>query len=438
MNKEKLLLYSPEVSHRLEYIASYLVLDILGAELVFTSDIHVARTTGFPVLNYSSFEIPGAVNIIPHGLLGETVIRPQNTAMTNLNGLPVLFRNRGNNNTGFDIFASSFYILSRYEEYLPFKSDNHGRFPFNQSLGYKYSVAEEPLIELWAIKLKEFIIEKYPGATFTEREFCFIPTIDIDVPWSYRNRSFWRNAGGVIRSFLKADMEDIISRYRVLYNGVRDPYDTFGFINKIHDEYGYSSVYFFSSGKYGKYDKCISSDNDEYRLLISELSKKYKWGIHPSYYSFNNADLMQKEISGLFGITGKSPLRSRQHYLRLEFPCTYRLLSENGILEDYTMGWAENPGFRAGTCTPFKFYDIEKEQATSLKIFPFQIMDGSLCDYLQLMPDQACEYAQRVIKKVKDVNGTLITLWHNQSFSEKGRWKDWKNVYIKVLKAATK
>ena len=438
MSMEKFLLYAEPVTPRLRYIASHVVSGILGGELLFTGNLNEARSANIPLINYSGSPVPGAVNIIPHDLLGERIIQSQHTDPVNRDGIPLIFPSSGPDDTGFDLFAASFFMLSRYEEYLPYKKDSHGRFPYVESMACRHSLEDEPLVDLWAMILKKTIIRKYPSVSFPEREFSFIPTIDVDIPWAYRNRGFLRTAGGIARSLLRADIEDVRLRYRVLLRGDPDPYDTFDLIEKIHKDYGVSPVFFFSAGTYGMYDKCISSGNPDYRRLITGISERNDWGIHPSYLSFDDPVLLRKEMEIIAGITGEAPVRSRQHYLRLRFPHTCRILAANGISDDYTVGWAEMPGFRAGTCTPFFFYDLEREEPSELKLIPFQIMDGTLRDYLELSPEAAADHALMIVKKVRDVRGTLVTLWHNESFSDLGRWNNWKNVYLEIIKEATR
>jgi hypothetical protein len=433
MAKDKLLLYSPAAGRRLTYIAGHLAQEILGVDILFTENLHEARSSALPLINYSRQQIQGPVNIMPHGLLEETGIRNQNPEPLIVGDIPVIFHDENSPDILFDVFAASFYMISRYEEYLPFSEDIHGRFPFSESLVSGPLPFDLPLVELWAAKLKNSILKKYPRFNFPEGRYKFIPTIDIDIPWAYSNRGFLRTAGGFIRSAIKGERASFMSRFNVLFRGRKDPYDTFGKIEKLHSQFGLSPVYFFSVGAWGLYDKNVSPANPSYRELISSIAKRYRSGVHPSYNSFDNPENLRKEIREFSGITGTPAYRSRQHFLRLRLPESYRLLTENGIREDYTMGWAETPGFRAGTCNPFMFYDLEKESVTTLKIFPFQVMDGSMRDYLNLGPDEASELACRIAGKIREVNGTLITLWHNETFSGTGRWADWDRVYLDIL-----
>ena len=93
------------------------------------------------------------------------------------------------------------------------------------------------------------------------------------------------------------------------------------------------------------------------------------------------------------------------------------------------MGYSEVLGFRAGTCTPFRFYDLELETSTDLMVYPFALMDRTLNDYLSLSPDEAIKRVEQVAKEVKAVGGTLISIWHNESLSDELEWKGWLPVY---------
>jgi hypothetical protein len=62
---------------------------------------------------------------------------------------------------------------------------------------------------------------------------------------------------------------------------------------------------------------------------------------------------------------------------------------EAGITEEYSMAFPEAPGFRAGTCKPFYFYDLKNEKVTDLKIFPVTCMDATFVYYLKQSPEKS-------------------------------------------------
>ena len=113
-------------------------------------------------------------------------------------------------------------------------------------------------------------------------------------------------------------------------------------------------------------------------------------------------------------------------------PHTHRLLAGLGITHEYSMGYSNAIGFRASTCTPFRFYDLMDEKELPLTIVPFQVMDRALltmgCN-AQTAAQRTLELAQRV----KRVGGTFSTLWHNESLSGINEWKGWENVLGEIV-----
>ena len=143
--------------------------------------------------------------------------------------------------------------------------------------------------------------------------------------------------------------------------------------------------------------------------------------------------MFETEKERLEKIVGKRITKSRQHFLKLRFPTTYQTALKAGITDDYTMGFASHAGFRAGTCTSFPFFDLEHNCQTNLLIHPFQIMDVTLKNYLNLQPDQAWQLIDRLLDEVKKVNGTFISLFHNESLHDFNEWQGWRKVFEQTL-----
>jgi len=144
---------------------------------------------------------------------------------------------------------------------------------------------------------------------------------------------------------------------------------------------------------------------------------------------------LKNEIARLSAICGNEILDSRQHYLKMTFPETYRRLISFGIGRDFTMGYAQHVGFRASLCTPFPFFDVLADEETDLWIYPFAYMDGTLRQYMSLSPNEAIEYINRLTTRVKSVEGYFSCLWHNSSLNDLGEWKGWRKVFEATLNA---
>jgi hypothetical protein len=171
---------------------------------------------------------------------------------------------------------------------------------------------------------------------------------------------------------------------------------------------------------------------------VHHLREKCSIGIHPSYASNRSLKTLKKEFERFSCILGKKPVISRQHYLIMRFPDTCRALIDQGIQDDYTMGYASRIGFRAGTTMPFRFYDLEREVETNLVLHPFICMDVTFRQYLGLTPEKASDMIRTMMNKVRLVHGRFVSLWHNESLSEYGLWKGWRKVYEDMLKMGGK
>ena len=426
-----ILVYSHKRSNRLEYILSLLLGRLLGAEWKLTHTKDDFSGYGGPKISYGMAgpEL-GGISVPSHGFLmerGVSAFRPQ---IGGGSDMPELFPVSGKNyDLGFDILSAGFYLVSRYEEYLPHSADEHGRFPASASLAYKNGFLDKAVVNRYALIIKDLILERYPDYPFHATAFSFIPTYDVDVAYAYKGRSLLRNLFGILRSAGQRDLHSLGQRFRVLAGREKDPFDTYDFQLELFKKSGIRAFYFFLLGDYGPYDRNLAYFSRELFLLIKTLGDYAHIGIHPSYASNEQAGMLKIEISRLSGIMKENIAFSRQHYLRLRFPDTCQKLLKHNILYDFSLGFAEQPGFRAGICSPFPFYDLESEKETPLILVPLAVMDGSLRDYMGLSPSAATRLSLNLLREAEHAGGCFTTLWHNEALSEQGRWKGWKQVY---------
>lgn len=428
-----ILIYASNITPRLNLIFDFYFIEILNIPYKVTSEITKFETSILPRLNYSEREIEGTIKIKPHSLLFETGINKQEIYVSEWKGSKIFFQNDSVADIPFDLFSAGFYLLTRYEEYLPFKPDQHGRFPAEESLACKNNFLEQPIIDQWAYLLLRIIKKHYPYFKVPGRNFQYTPTIDIDIAYAYKHKGWLRTAGAFTKALVSFNFTDIIKRLKVLLGIQKDPCDTYELLNKLHSKYNLSPIFFFLIGDYAQFDKNQSLKKKAYCNLICETSKKVKVGIHPSYKSNSSFSLLKKEVEDFHFVTKMKTKKSRQHFLKLHMPETYQNLNKLDIKEDYSMGFASLPGFRAGTCTPFSFYDLKKEEQTKLKIHPFQVMDGTLNQYMKLNRQEALSKIEQIVNSIKLVNGTFISLWHNQSLSEQHEWAGWLGIYEEML-----
>ncbi len=429
-----ILVYTHKVTPRIRYIFKHIFSRILLVSVDFTSKIEEFVAYNGPKMSYTKVPLGNEFFVRSQDLLFEQGVSDPEVNLGKWGDVPSFFAVGSKSSIPFDIFAASFFLISRYEEYLPYVRDKYERFNPEQSIAYKNKFLEKPLVDLWAMKLKVTLLERFPNFVFQKRNFKYISTLDIDNAYAYKHKSFVRAAGGFMNDFFQLHLRSFWDRLLVLLSIRKDPYNVFDKILALSEAHKIYTIIFFLIADYTTFDTNVSTSKNTFRLLIKHISDYVKVGLHPSYYTMSDATMLKKEKLRLEGITNIQTKRSRQHFLRFSLPETYQNLIDLEIEEDYSMGYASHVGFRASTCTPFYFYDLDFEIQTPLKIFPFALMDTSLNDYMKLTPKQSLGRIRDLYKEVKKVDGTFITLFHNESISGYMRWRGWQRVYQTMLK----
>ena len=433
-----ILVYTHKITPRVRYIFKHIFTRILLSPVSFTSKVEEFVAHNGPKMSYTKVPLGKEFFIRSNELRFEQGVNDLEINISKWDETPCFFNTSSNSSIPFDIFAASFYLISRYEEYLPHVRDVHERFTAEQSLAYKFRFLEKPVVDIWALKLKDILKERFPEYHFPEREFSYISTIDVDNAYAYKYKSFVRTSGGFINDFFKLHLKSFWDRLLVLLRVRKDPYNTFEHILALSNTYKVKVIFFFLIADYTTFDTNVSATKRQFRLLIKHIADYASIGLHPSYYTMKNSVMLKKEKERLESITNIPATISRQHFLRFSLPETYQNLIDLEINEDYSMGYASHVGFRAGTSIPFHFFDLDFEIQTPLLIYPFALMDTTLNDYMGLTPKQSLGRTKDLLQEVMKVKGTFITLFHNESVSGYLRWNGWQRVYETMLKMIRK
>lgn len=416
---------------RLRYIAGILLGDIMGIEWEIITD---KRKLGKnPVINYSGEEVKGSFKIQPHSILFESGIQSQEIKVTEWKELPVFFQSHPGDDLPFDILAASFYLITRYEEHLPFEPDEYGRFSAYSSLSWKNGFLMKPVVDHWVKEWTRLLVIKFQTMVFRKNIFRSLVTVDIDQPFEYLGKDVFRNLGGLIKEIGNKSGK-AGEHYRIVAKGGKDPWDVFDYIFHQIEESGNEARFFIPTGERTKFDRHPSWTNEEYRKLIKKVAGINNVGLHPSFYASHERERLETEKERLEKIIPGKISSSRFHYLRLKFPVSYDNLNRAGITEDYSMGYADEPGYRAGIARPFIYYNLQEDKTTKLRIFPFQIMDATLYQYKKLNPEDAGEVVSVLIDETRKVGGLFMTIWHNTTLLDTGEWHGWRGLFESMLK----
>lgn len=435
-----IVVYAEQDSPRLQYIVNELFKHMHGIDVELTWDVekYYALPEEQPKICYAEENIGRGLHITPKQLLFEEGIKEQEIDVETDNGQTFMYRTgREEDDTiAYDIFAAAFYLVSRYEEYLPFQADQHGRFKATDSIAFKHGFLEEPVVDQWMQIVLKKLERLFPGKIHSKRTFRHIKTIDVDNVFAYRHKGLLINGLHLLADFAKGRMNIAKQRLKVILRLQDDPFFNLEELADTLRPYAKDTHFFFHCGCYGKHDKKVWFPSRSYVKIRKFLDQNgFNVGLHPSYRSAHKKWIFHKEKSILEQHLGHKVTSCRSHYLLYTLPGDYRMLVEEKIHDDYTMGYSNNPGFRAGTSLPFHFYDLGKEENTSLTIHPLIVMDKTLHANLKLDIPQAKAYIKRLAEKVRLVNGEFVTLFHNenQTDAEGFGWKGWNNLYKEII-----
>ena len=344
----KLQVYAPLISPRIKYIFNFMFTGVLGLELEYPKSLaEFVRAEG-PKLCYGKSPAGNALFFKSAGLLTEHSIKRQKIKTTTFGENQVPFAVEGST-LPFDPFAASFYFLSRYEEYLPFDDRKGKGFRPKLSLQHKLGLLETPVIDEWAIILKNILYHHFPLLKFPRRDFSFKVAYSLNPEHPL-----------LVRPMKKA----------------------FNFMNQmIKEQFG---------------GKRKEEQMTRIRQLIQEMEKDG----HAAPPEFLLPNTQQRS--------------NWQEQLNL--PKSYIRLSAKNVDRDYSMYYPDTPGFRAGTCSPFFWYDLQMEKQSQLKIFPFAVSYAGIASGKKTNKDPLL-LLKELMDHVKYVDGSFYSLWQHKTIA---------------------
>ncbi len=426
-----LLIYTHKITPRLTYIMRHIFVNILGIELDFTTKVEeFIKHTG-PKITYTKQPLQNEFFIRSNDLLFEQGINDIQLNIGDYDGTPCFFQAGERSTLPFDIFAASFFMLSRYEEYLPHVKDIHGRFSPKDSIAFQNGFLKKPVVDIWAFKLLNALKERFADLEYKNKTYDFISVIDVATSHCYANRGLMRGVIGMLMDVGTLKLKRVVERIAVGLNRQKDPYDNYNELIGLHKKYKIKCNFFFQFADYSKYDKNVSTNSIKFKSLIKHVADYMPVSLAASYSSFSDLELLKKEKANLEEVINRPVNNCKMRYNRVDVPQTYRNLIAAEFTNDFTMGYTFELGFRAGTCTPFQFYDIPLEVKQPIKVHPFAMHDISLSKIKK--DEEIYRQIELLTNEVKKVNGTLIAMFSNEVLGKKED-RDWMTVYSEVIK----
>jgi len=427
------------------YIINVLVSYFLGIkyQMVFDktiSDYHFILENGAELIIKDSFfsKIKGSnyLNIenLPQApIFSENPFSSEEDSII-LYGDEFLSHSRNKIICGNDIFAASFFMLTRWEEFVIKDKDQFGRFPEEKSYVMIHNLNLRPIVNEYTEML--WRIFQYLGCKqkrkFRAYKLKITHDIDLFTKYSTIGKSFKTIAGDIlVRKNLNLATQNFKNYLKIRLGKNKDPYNVFDFFMDVSEKHQLKSHFYFIPAKVDEKETTYSINNKNVIETIENIKKReHIIGYHASWNTFLNYSNFIDEIETLEKISGKIE-EGRQHYLRFQIPDTWQDWEKSGRREESTLGFSKNIGFRCGTCYLFPVFDILERKKLRLRENPLILMDTAL-KIVYSNQNQMLKAITEIGQIVQKYNGNLVLLWHNNTINDYD-WENYEKFYKEMI-----
>ncbi|WP_245152533.1 polysaccharide deacetylase family protein [Allopusillimonas soli] len=330
---------------------------------------------------------------------------------------------------GYDILGLAFWMLTRHEELTPAETDRHGRFPASASHAFRHGYLERPIVDEWLHLLGAAMRRLWPGAPIRPPDFSMQVSHDVDWPSRYGFSSFGQFVRTMTsdllyqRDFLQGLTAPLIwaGTHTRLRRG--DPANTFEWLMDVSERHDLKSAFYFICGRTDAgMDAPYDPEHPAIRALMRRIHERgHEIGLHPSYHTYRDPETLVKEAQRLRRVCAEEGIvqhewGGRMHILRWETPTTLHAWERARMSYDSTLGYADRPGFRCGTCHQYQAFDPLEDSALSLQIRPLIAMECTVVAprYLGLGTGESARKKFLQLKLAcQAVAGSFTLLWHN-------------------------
>ncbi|WP_405370884.1 DUF7033 domain-containing protein [Nonlabens sp. Asnod2-A12] len=419
-----ILVYCSHITPRKEYIFKHIFRRMMMQEFKLTSDVSEFVSHSGVKLSYGVKPLGDELFIWSQGLLDETGIDYHEIDFHKWDELPIFFKAPDRSDIPFDIFSAAFYLITRYEEYLPQVKDDLGRYSAKESVAVQGCFILMPVVDLWVRKLLDILNRNFEVSLTRKQKLKTTVAIEVSSFFKYRGRGALDNSMMLYNHFRRFKIRPFFKQIVVLLGLRVDPFKNYEeLISTIRKKWKYGKkstnaahnmIFFFHLGSYNRVDNGINYTSRKYREAIKLIGDYLDIGLRFSFYCNDNEVL--KQGRKFEEISNRSLHKTMAAYSKIATPGHYKRLVDLEKLEDYSMGYESMPGFRASTSHPFYFYDLDYEVQTPLLIYPYALHYKSISGN---MLNGQKQVVQQLKRRVEEVSGHFIVMFNYAQF-EKG------------------
>ncbi|MGB3779408.1 MAG: polysaccharide deacetylase family protein [Tunicatimonas sp.] len=427
------------------YVWKVLLDDFLGIayECRFedgVADYHLELENGAELILEDAFFGQRAEEDYVNEDLIPTAVVSLNHALTDNQDVPVIYgtpncvASEAQISCGADVVASSFFMLTRWEEYVVEQRDEYNRFPLEASLAYRSGFHQQPVVNQYTELLWRMLLHLDPGLARKKRAFRVVPTHNVAQIRKWRGFSQLGSPNFLQGENLQMAFQNLQTLVEVKLGRKDDPYDTFDYLMRASEKFGLQSRFYFMAGGETEHDNHYRLNQRNVQELLETINNRgHRIGFCPSFNAHTRPLLWQQERDKLRALAPQRITKGRQHQLRFEVPTTWQIWDDADMLVDSSLGYPEQPGFRCGTCYAFPVFNFLTRETLSIYESPLVCSETSLIDHMRLSPEEAEQEVHRIYSEVKRYWGNFVLQWSNTALFTK-KHAPYRPLYEKILR----
>ncbi len=329
---------------------------------------------------------------------------------------------------GLDVFASAFFMLTRWEEYARADRDEHGRFPAQSALSFRAGFLDRPVVNEYANLLWQMLLRLGWNIPRPEKQFRLQLSFDVDYPQLWPSPlARLRTLGGSILQ--RHQPRETLFWLKKHFFKRQDPYDTFDDLMDLAEQNGSPAQFNFLGERPKNSDAWYALNQPFLEKLLQKITARgHVVGFHPSYEAHDDTTAFVRELESVRRASGQAVTAGRNHFLRFAAPQTWQCWADAGLECDSSVGYSDAIGFRAGICDTYPVFNFLTRQTLALQEKPLLAMDVTLALYQKFTPQQAIAQLTQLRNQVRKHHGEFTLLWHNSSWNTYF-WADWREAY---------
>ncbi|TNE59139.1 MAG: hypothetical protein EP344_09190 [Bacteroidetes bacterium] len=355
--------------------------------------------------------------------------------LTGIYGRPEYRQEAGTVHCGLDLFAGTFFMLTRWEEHVLQDRDQYGRFPARKTLAFRCGFLDRPVVNEYAGLLRHILLQHgwtpkdYPPA------FRLHLSHDVDHPFLWWNRQDkWRT---IAASLIKRhNAKEAAWWWRYAGTTDTDPYDCFDEWMDLYEAHGWKASFNFMGERPQTFDCYYPLWHPAVVGLIQRLAARgHTIGFHPSRAAATDPERFSQELESIREVAPVPVRTGRQHYLCFSAPATWQQWADHDMEWDSTLGYPEMPGFRCGICHTFPVFNFLTRKTLPLLEKPLLAMDVTFAHYLKYEPSVALQQLIQLRRQVEKHQGEFVLLWHNSSWNTYF-WASWQQMFLDFVESS--